>query len=122
MRNQKRTTASSSADHSKNKRAWRPWATGGLAVALLGASTAVLAQTVSPTSLPTPVEDGGLTWKGITLYGIIDAAVQYETHGAPFNDYWFAGGTDIVQKSSNNSVSGIVSERPEPVAGRVAGQ
>jgi predicted porin len=109
VRNQKRTTASSSADHSKNKRAWRPWATGGLAVALLGASTAVLAQTVSPTSLPTPVEDGGLTWKGITLYGIIDAAVQYETHGAPFNDYWFAGGTDIVQKSSNNSVSGIVS-------------
>ncbi len=56
-----------------------------------------------------PVEDGGLTWKGITLYGIIDAAVQYETHGAPFNDYFISGGSDIVQKNSNNSVFGVTS-------------
>jgi len=110
VRNQKRTTASkSTADTCNGKRGLRSLATGGLALALLAASGGALAQTLTPTSLPEPVEDGGLTWKGITLYGIIDAAVQYETHGAPFNDYWFAGGTDIVQKSSNNSVSGIVS-------------
>jgi predicted porin len=92
VRNHKRTTASTC-----------------LALALVAGSGTTFAQTLSQTSLPEPVEDGGLTWKGITLYGIIDAAVQYETHGAPFNDYWFAGGTDIVQKNSNNSVSGIVS-------------
>jgi predicted porin len=110
VRNQKRTTASTStADTCNGKRGLRGWATNGLALALLAVSSAGLAQTISQTSLPEPVEDGGLTWKGITLYGIIDAAVQYETHGAPFNDYWFAGGTDIVQKSSNNAVSGVVS-------------
>lgn len=110
MRNQKRTTASTStAGPCNGKRGLRGLATSGLALALLAASGGALAQTLTPTSLPEPVEDGGLTWKGITLYGIIDAAVQYETHGAPFNDYWFAGGTDVVQKSSNNSVSGIVS-------------
>jgi predicted porin len=50
-----------------------------------------------------------LTWKGITLYGIIDAAVQYESHGAPFNDYFISGGSDIVQKNSNHSVFGVTS-------------
>jgi predicted porin len=107
VRNQKRTTASMADD--SGKRGLRGLARHALALALLAGSGGALAQTLTPTSLPEPVEDGGLTWKGITLYGIIDAAVQYETHGAPFNDYWFAGGTDIVQKSSNNSVSGVVS-------------
>ena len=110
MRNQTRSIASTpTAENCSGKRGLRGLATSGLALALLAASSGALAQTLSQTSLPEPVEDGGLTWKGITLYGIIDAAVQYETHGAPFNDYWFAGGTDIVQKSSNNSVSGVVS-------------
>ena len=109
MRNQKRTTASTStAETCNGKRGLRGLATNGLALALLAASGGALAQTFADES-SRPVEDGGLTWKGITLYGIIDAAVQYETHGAPFNDYWFAGGTDVVQKSSNNSVSGVVS-------------
>jgi predicted porin len=109
VRNQKRTTASTSMADNNGKRGLRGLARNALALALLAASGGALAQTLSPTSLPEPVEDGGLTWKGITLYGIIDAAVQYETHGAPFNDYWFAGGTDVVQKSSNNAVSGVVS-------------
>ena len=110
MRNQKRTTAStSSAETCNGTHGFRGWATNGLALALLAASGGAFAQTLSPTSLPTPVEDGGLTWKGITLYGIIDAALQYETHGAPFNDYFISGGSDIVQKNSNNSVFGVTS-------------
>jgi predicted porin len=110
VRNQKRTTASTStADTCKGKRGLRGWGTNGLALALLAVSSGALAQTLSPTSLPEPVEDGGLTWKGITLYGIIDAAVQYETHGAPFNDYFISGGSDIVQKNSNNPVFGLTS-------------
>ncbi len=109
MRNQKRTTASSTADNSSGKRGLRGLMAGGLVLALLTASGGVLAQTIAQTGLPTPVEDGGLTWKGITLYGIIDAALQYETHGAPFNDYFISGGSDIVQKNSNNSVFGVTS-------------
>ena len=110
VRNQKRTTASTStAETCNGKRSLRGLATNGLALVLLAASGGALAQTVSQTGLPLAVEDGGLSWKGITLYGIIDAAVQYETHGAPFNDYFISGGSDIVQKNSNNSVFGVTS-------------
>ncbi len=75
--------------------------TGALLIA--GASQA---QTTSPTSSPGPADDS-LTWHGITLYGIVDVDFQYETHGAPFNNYWFASGSEIVQKNSNNGVSGV---------------
>jgi predicted porin len=105
VRNQKRMTASSA---NKSERSLRASAAKGVALALLAAASGgALAQTTS--SPPGAVEEGGLTWKGITLYGIIDADVQYETHGAPFNDYWFAGGSEIVQKNSNNGVSGVAS-------------
>ena len=53
--------------------------------------------------------DESLTWHGITLYGIIDMDFQYETHGAPFSNYFISGGSDIVQKNSNNPVSGFTS-------------
>ncbi len=76
--------------------------------ALLVAASAAQAQTASPTATPAPA-DQSMTWNGITLYGIIDVDFQDETHGAPFNNYWFAGGSEIVQKNSNNSVSGFAS-------------
>jgi len=106
--NEKRTIASTCTSGNYTRRRVRGLAAGGLAIALL-TSAGAFAQTTSQTGLPAAVEDGGLTWKGITLYGIIDAGVQYETHGAPFNDYWFAGGSDVVQKNSNNSVFGVTS-------------
>ncbi len=31
--------------------------------------------------------DDSLTWHGITLYGVIDAGFQYDTHSAPFTPY-----------------------------------
>ncbi len=74
--------------------------------AILVAGGAAQAQTVSATAPPAPA-DQSLTWNGITLYGIIDVDFQDETHGAPFNNYWFASGSEIVQKNSNNSVSGF---------------
>jgi predicted porin len=79
-----------------------------LAGALLVAGSTAQAQTTSPTSPPAPV-DQSLTWHGITLYGIIDMDFQYETHGAPFSNYFISGGSDIVQKNSNNAVSGFTS-------------
>ncbi len=51
-------------------------------------------------------DDDALTWKGITLYGIVDIGLQYQTHGAPINDYFPAGSADIVQKNSNKSTFG----------------
>jgi predicted porin len=51
--------------------------------------------------------DEGLSWHGITLYGIVDIGYQYETHGAPFSDYHPAGSANIVQKNSRQSADGL---------------
>ena len=51
--------------------------------------------------------DESLTWRGITLYGIVDIGLQYDTHAAPISDYYPAGSGDVVQKNSNNSVLGV---------------
>jgi predicted porin len=70
-----------------------------------------LAQAQSAPQPSTPSEksavDEGLSWHGITLYGIIDVGLQYDTHGAPFSDYYPAGSADIVQKNSRQSVTGL---------------
>jgi predicted porin len=78
-----------------------------LAGALLVGGTAQ-AQTTSPTAPPNAADES-LTWQGITLYGIIDVDMQYETHGAPFSNFFISGGSDIVQKNSNNPVFGVTS-------------
>jgi predicted porin len=56
---------------------------------------------------PAKPADSGLTWNGITLYGIIDIGLQYQTHGAPVSDYFPAGTESIIQKNSNNSVTAV---------------
>ena len=67
------------------------------------------AQTTTAPANPTqpgapPPTSTGLTWHGITLYGIVDIGLQYDTHAAPFSDYFMAGSADIVQKNSRRSV------------------
>jgi predicted porin len=52
-------------------------------------------------------DDSSLTWNGITLYGIVDIGLQYQTHGAPISDYFPAGSEAIIQKNSNASVTGL---------------
>jgi predicted porin len=69
------------------------------------------AQTAAPAPAPAPAktEDSSLTWKGITLYGIIDIAVQYDTHSAPFSDYFMASSGALIQKNGYDSPVGITS-------------
>jgi predicted porin len=81
---------------------------GSLLAGALLAAGSVAAQTTTPAA-PLAPSDESLTWHGITLYGVIDVDFQYETHGAPFSDYFISGGSDIVQKNSNNAVSGLTS-------------
>jgi predicted porin len=81
---------------------------GSLLAGALLVGGAAQAQTTSATSAPAPADES-LTWHGITLYGIVDMDFQYETHGAPFSNYFISGGSDIVQKNSNNAVSGFTS-------------
>jgi predicted porin len=53
-----------------------------------------------------PAEDS-LTWKGITLYGVIDVGVQYDTHMAPFTPFRPAASGNIVRQNSRQSVVGV---------------
>ena len=59
--------------------------------------------------------DDSLTWHGITLYGVIDIGLQYDTHSAPFTPYRPAASGNIVRKNSRESVIGV---RPATWASR----
>ena len=48
-----------------------------------------------------------LTWKGITLYGVIDIGLQYDTHMAPFTPFRPAASGNIVRQFSYQSVVGL---------------
>ena len=71
----------------------------------IAAGTLLAFAGISQAQVAAPADDA-LTMKGITLYGIVDIGLQYESHGAPFSDYFPAGSADIVQKNSNNSQVG----------------
>jgi len=51
--------------------------------------------------------DDSLTWNGITLYGVIDVGVQYDTHSAPFTPYRPAASGNIVRQNDYQSVIGL---------------
>jgi predicted porin len=94
--------------------------------AIAGVSVAQ-AQTASSA----PAKSDSFTWNGITLYGIVDVGLSYETHGTPVNDYFPAGIENIIQKNSNGSITGVTPNNlsqsriglsgNEPIAGDWAG-
>jgi predicted porin len=51
--------------------------------------------------------EDSLTWKGITLYGVIDIGVQYDTHSAPFTPFRPAASGNIVRQNSYQSAIGL---------------
>ncbi len=76
-----------------------------LAGAMLAAGSAAQAQSASQPAAS--AGDESLTWHGITFYGVVDLGIQYDTHSAPFSDYFPAGSGDIVTKNSNNPAFGV---------------
>jgi len=56
---------------------------------------------------PGLVGDDSLTWKGITLYGVVDIGVQYDTHSAPFTPFRPSASGNIVRQNSRGSVVGL---------------
>jgi predicted porin len=52
-------------------------------------------------------EDDSLTWHGITLYGVVDAGIQYDTHSAPFTPYRPAASGNIVRSNDYESPVGV---------------
>jgi predicted porin len=51
--------------------------------------------------------DDSLTWHGITLYGVIDVGLQFDTHSAPFTPYRPAASGNIVRQNDYQSVVGL---------------
>ena len=77
-------------------------------LATLAMTGVAQAQTASSAPAPaTKAEDSSLTWKGITLYGIVDIGIQNDTHSAPFSDYFPAVSGSLVQKNDYDSPTGI---------------
>jgi len=74
------------------------------AFAALTASLQALAQQKTG---PGMSGEDSLTWKGITLYGVVDIGVQYDTHMAPFTPYRPAASGNIVRSNSRQSVTGL---------------
>ncbi len=69
------------------------------AMLLIASPAVVLAQGTNALA----AHDDSLTWYGITLYGVIDAGLQYDTHAAPVSDYFTDGVAEVIQKNGNKS-------------------
>jgi hypothetical protein len=54
-----------------------------------------------------PPSDDGLTWHGITLYGLVDMGVTYQNHGAPLSSTGVLGLNYLIQKNNNGSYFGV---------------
>jgi predicted porin len=75
-----------------------------LVLAALTASAQAVAQQKTG---PGVTGEESLTWKGITLYGVVDVGVQYDTHMAPFTPFRPAASGNIVRQNSRQSVVGL---------------
>src|ERR1700677_2374404 len=75
-----------------------------LLVSVITASVPVFAQQKSG---PGITGDDSLTWHGITLYGVIDIGLQFDTHSAPFTPYRPAASGNIVRQNDYQSATGL---------------
>jgi predicted porin len=74
---------------------------------LISAMSAAVPALAQQKTGPGITGEDSLTWHGITLYGVVDIGIQYDTHGAPFSDYRPAASGNIVRQNSRQSVTGV---------------
>ena len=79
-------------------------AAGCLMLLVMAASHPAHAQQKTGPGVPA---DDSLTWRGITLYGVIDLGLQFDTHSAPFTPYRPSASGNIVRSNSHQSVVGL---------------
>lgn len=77
------------------------------ALALISAGSAAAPALAQQKTGPGISGDDSLTWHGITLYGVLDLGVQYDTHSAPFSPYRPAASGNIVRQNSAGSALGL---------------
>jgi predicted porin len=78
-----------------------------LGILLLSALAIAIPARAQQKTGPGITGDDSLTWHGITLYGVIDIGVQYDTHSAPFTPYRPSASGNIVRQNSGGSVTGL---------------
>ena len=71
-----------------------------IATAVSG-GTMLLAASGALAAPPTAPDDASLTLHGVTLYGLIDIGLQYDTHAAPASDYYVPSTGAVIQKNGN---------------------
>jgi predicted porin len=74
--------------------------------------------------------DCQLTWRGITVYGTIDAGVGWQSHGAPFDPRSAVGASYLIQKQNRSPMWGLAPNAltnstigikgTEPIAGNLS--
>jgi predicted porin len=77
--------------------------------------TPVKAPTTSASAAKPPCTDSQsfvttdcqLTWQGITIYGIVDMGVGWQSHGAPFDPQSAVAASYLVQKQNRSSIWGL---------------
>lgn len=74
--------------------------------ALAGAVAAFIGAVALPMTAHA-ADDQSLTWNGITLYGTVDLAVTYQSHGAPYSQDFYPGLQYMIGKSSDKSVTAV---------------
>src|SRR6202166_4315450 len=74
---------------------------------LVSATTASVPALAQQKTGPGITGDESLTWHGITLYGVIDIGLQYDTHSAPFTPYRPSASGNIVRQNGRQSVTGL---------------
>jgi len=77
------------------------------ALALIGAIAASVPASAQQKTGPGLPEDESLTWHGITLYGVVDIGLQFDTHSAPFTPYRPAASGNIVRSNDYQSAFGL---------------
>jgi predicted porin len=80
---------------------------GWCALALMGAMSASVPASAQQKTGPGITGDDALTWNGITLYGVIDIGLQYDTHSAAFTPYRPAASGNIVRQNDYQSPTGL---------------
>src|SRR5579859_2402823 len=80
---------------------------GWCGLVLLSVMTASVPALAQQKTGPGITGDDSLTWHGVTLYGVVDVGLQYDTHSAPFTPSRPAASGNIVRQNSRQSVTGL---------------
>ena len=76
-------------------------------MALLSAAIASVPALAQQKTGPGIAGDDSLSWHGITLYGVLDIGLQYDTHSAPFTPYRPAASGNIVRQNGRGPALGL---------------